>query len=356
MSNAVSRSQPITLEQLLALNAEIAALSRAGVPLGLGLTHLGRDLPGRLGRWATELGQRLEDGQSLGEALRAMPGVPPVYAAVVSAGIRSGRLAVALEDVASLIRRSTEMRRLIYLSLIYPLLIVGLAFVFFVLMLTNFFPVMRGFYDQLAPQGRALAVLEVLATTQVYWMFAVPSLVLFLLSAWWLRARRGWLDVRGRRARWRRPRRASIAGMVGEGRIAAFTETLAALVDHSVPLPEAIVLAADASGDARLSQSGRELAARIERGEQIDPHEALLPAPRLLSWLLVGNRSPQRLAAALRRAAGSHRQNAMWMSRWLSVSVPLWLTVGIGGSATLLYALAIIWPLASVLFELSKPH
>ena len=43
----------ITLDQLVALNDEIAALVRAGVPLDRGLRSLGEDLPGRLGRFAS---------------------------------------------------------------------------------------------------------------------------------------------------------------------------------------------------------------------------------------------------------------------------------------------------------------
>ena len=43
---------PITLDQLLALNEEIAALVRAGVPLDRGLLEAGRDVRGRLGRIA----------------------------------------------------------------------------------------------------------------------------------------------------------------------------------------------------------------------------------------------------------------------------------------------------------------
>ena len=51
-----SSSKPvITLDQLIALNDEIAALVRAGVPLDRGLRSLGEDLPGRLGRFARQL-------------------------------------------------------------------------------------------------------------------------------------------------------------------------------------------------------------------------------------------------------------------------------------------------------------
>ena len=59
----------ITLDQLVALNDEMAALVRAGVPLDRGLQGLGEDLPGRLGRFARQLAERLSHGEALSDAL-----------------------------------------------------------------------------------------------------------------------------------------------------------------------------------------------------------------------------------------------------------------------------------------------
>ena len=59
----------MTLDDLIALNDEIAALVRAGVPLEAGLAELGGDLPGRLGQFATVLAQRTARGESLAQAI-----------------------------------------------------------------------------------------------------------------------------------------------------------------------------------------------------------------------------------------------------------------------------------------------
>ena len=60
----MTASQPaartVTLDELIALNDEIAALVRVGVPLELGLRQLGGDLPARMGRLAKDLAQRME--------------------------------------------------------------------------------------------------------------------------------------------------------------------------------------------------------------------------------------------------------------------------------------------------------
>ncbi len=79
----------ISIDELAALNHEIAALVRAGVPLDRGLLGAGSDLPGGLGRITTALGQRLSRGESLPEALEAEKrAIPPLYRAVVEAGAR----------------------------------------------------------------------------------------------------------------------------------------------------------------------------------------------------------------------------------------------------------------------------
>ena len=106
-------SGPITLDQLLALNEEIAALVRAGLPLGRGLLETGRDVRGRLGRIAGVLGRRLNRGEDLAEALEAeRQAIPPLYRAVVEAGARAGRLPAALEGMTQYIRGVSDARRL----------------------------------------------------------------------------------------------------------------------------------------------------------------------------------------------------------------------------------------------------
>ena len=77
----------ITIEQLLALNEEIRALVRAGVPLERGLSVAARELRGKLGKITRALGDRLARGESLSQALEGeKQSLPPLYRAVVEAG------------------------------------------------------------------------------------------------------------------------------------------------------------------------------------------------------------------------------------------------------------------------------
>ena len=129
MSESRSSGGSVTLDQLIALSDEMAALVRAGVPLERGLIEAGREIRGRLGEIANDLGTRLSQGERLPEALvqsdRAMP---DVYRAVVEAGVRSGRLSQALEGMAAIARNYADARRAVGLAMLYPLIVLALAY------------------------------------------------------------------------------------------------------------------------------------------------------------------------------------------------------------------------------------
>jgi general secretion pathway protein F len=135
---------------------------------------------------------------------------------------------------------------------------------------------------------------------------------------------------------------------------ASYADTLALLMEHGVPYPEALVLAGEASGDPGLAASSREVAGVIKRG--LPPAEALRGAkafPPLLRWLLAGGAREGDLIAALRRMAERYRNKARYQSETLRVLLPTALLFGIGATATLLYALALFGPLTTLWTGLS---
>src|SRR3954453_21823105 len=97
--------ETLSLDHLVALNDEIAALVRTGLPLERGLRLAGGGLPGRLRGTMTVLADGMSRGASLPAALEAeRERLPRIYRAVVEAGLRSGRLSGALEGLAGFVR------------------------------------------------------------------------------------------------------------------------------------------------------------------------------------------------------------------------------------------------------------
>jgi type II secretory pathway component PulF len=137
--------------------------------------------------------------------------------------------------------------------------------------------------------------------------------------------------------------------------MAAFSELLALLIDQEVPAQEAVVLAADASGNRCLSATARQFAGRLEAGEPVGPdREWAQLFPPLLGWLLSSGLRGSGLAQSLQATAETYRQRAERSVRWASLYLPILLTVTIGGTATLIQAVVVFGPVFRLLYGLSQ--
>lgn len=341
---------------MIALNDEIAALARAGLPLERGLIGVGGDLPGRLGAIARGLGGRMERGMTLPEALDAEgAGLPATYRAVVEAGLRSGRLAEALEGLAGSARGYMELRRAIGLALLYPVLVLLVAYGLFVAFVVALIPRLREAFTALGvPVGGPIVALEKLGDTAIFWGPVLPVIVLAGFAAWLRTGRASAFEPGkiGRGLGW-----VPWMGAVLDGATAAqFADWLAMLVEHEVPWAEAVMLAAGATGDARLSASARRIAEGSRRGESRDASVREAGGlPPLLAWLLsVGDRQGT-LAPALRHAAETYRRRAIRKAAALRVALPSVLLLAIGATTTLIYTLTLFLPWAALLHGLGQP-
>src|SRR5437868_5408901 len=91
-------SDKLSADDLITLNDEIAGMARAGLPLDQGLAALAREMGrGRLQQVTRHLAEDLRAGFTLPQALqRQQARVPPYYAALLAAAIRSGRIGEVL--------------------------------------------------------------------------------------------------------------------------------------------------------------------------------------------------------------------------------------------------------------------
>jgi general secretion pathway protein F len=353
------KAAPMSLEQLVALNEEIVALVRAGVPLDRGLVELGNDMPGRLGRIAREMGDRMAGGESLEQVLASEEFVfPPVWRAVVEAGLRTGRLSSALEALSTTGRRAAELRRAIGISLIYPAIVVTVAYALFLFFSLQFTPLILSLYDDFAlAEGPLLRSMGWLSDSAGIWGPTVPVLAVLAFGAWWYRSGRMVRSAAGMagqpRRGWYRAPWPTLRTSLYNGRMATFTEILALLVQRQVPLPEGLVLAADASGDVRLKAAARELAERYAKGEVIRRREEIPRAfPPLMGWLLASGAGQPGLAKSLGFAAEQYRRRATDAATWTAIYLPIFVTAFVGGAVTLIQALAVFGPIINLLTAL----
>ena len=157
----------------------------------------------------------------------------------------------------------------------------------------------------------------------------------------------GWIQSTLRFAPW--------VGRLNEvGRLATFTDLLALFVEHQVPMHEALPLAADATGDRRMGEECEQLAIDIKKGSSVMRSVSdAVTVPNLIRWQLTSGMPEQELARSLRSSSRNYRYQAEAIADKCAVRLPVYFTVFIGGTATLLYAIVVLLPWFSLLESLA---
>jgi len=338
-----------SIEQLIALNDEIGSLVRGGVPIELGLSELGGDSSGALQEISQALAGRMEAGATLSEALQAEDRrLPVTYRTVVAAGIRAGRLPAALEAISNYARELVDLRRRITLALLYPFIVLVLAYLLFGVFVVQMVRRMRETYEIFRfPLHWSLEMLSSVTEWISQWWW-VPLLGFVAIVVWWMTTGGARMLTFSGAAR-------PLILVPYVGRIsryfqyANFADLLALMVEQQVPLPEGLRLTAEATGDARLRRSGIRLAESIERGEPAGGHgDRRFGLPPFLYWVLTCEPTGKGLSKLLRHAASIYRRQGVNLSHWLKIVFPLVSAVVIGGGVTVLYALSLFGPMAQL--------
>lgn len=355
MSNGPSN--PIRLEQLMALNDEIAALVRAGVPLELGLRQVGESTTGALSRLSSRLAERMSAGSSLREALdEEGDHLPGVYRAVVEAGVRSGRLPEALESITQLARLLLDLQRRMIVALTYPLIVVALTWAALLGFIRYIVPSFTQLWADLRLEhGWATSILISLPDYFSY-LVAVPPCLLLSLWLWQVAysAQRG--SAGGRLMSGRIYRYAWYPGMVNNFDRAIFLKTLTLLVRNQATLHESLLLAGFASGNQHIASGSARAADRLQHGESLQTSlDAAPELPRFLRWMLISGEQHGRLEETLKLAGDVYYSRAAKQAEILRSVLPSILTVVFAGGVTLLYALALFAPIVELYRELGSP-
>ncbi len=337
-------ASPLTLEDLAALNDEISALVRAGVPLDRGLAEAARELPRRLQPVAQSMAESLQQGATLAQAIhRQRDRLPALYAAIVEAGARAGKLDGALAGLSDTARRVAQIRSVTGAALAYPVLVALTAVMLSVVFVKWMLPELLPSYRQMAPSAGRVAEWIVawgdVAADFAPWLVAMATVGIFI---WWRRTadataangRRQWLDWLPGRTR-----------VMQWSRTSMFVDLLAHLIRCRVPLPEGIELAAEATGDPLLAAEAVQAAARLRKGghtaAQSNTGQVL---PALVRCLLANSTDLDATADSLRLVADTYRRKANERVTHLSVAVPLAFSLIVAGGSTLVYGLMVLVP------------
>ncbi|MEN6448915.1 MAG: type II secretion system F family protein [Thermoguttaceae bacterium] len=318
----------LSAEETAELAARMADLTRAGLPLGDGLRALSGELSGRrLRRVLGNLADQLDAGADLATAVDSQSArLPTCLRGLVLAGLRSGRLAETLEEYVDLQRSQADLRRRLWLTLAYPLVLLILVTVFMVGIET--FPdgtanVIRSISSwrngpnpmeaSLLPMWR-LAMHGFPLTVGTFAALSCMSLVV-LVSIWlapsvrWAWALLRVLPMIGRMIRW--------------GELARFARLTGMLLDQRVPLPDALRLGAAGLHVGELPQQCHEVAGEVEQGVPLyQSMAARRQFPATMIPLVEWGQRTAALADSFRAVAEMYAGRAESQDRLLQVVLP----------------------------------
>jgi type II secretory pathway component PulF len=319
----------------------LARLSEAGLPLPEGLRALGGELAvGSLQRVLNAVSDQLEAGHSLDEAIAAQGDRFPAHLKyLVLAGLKTGSLGEILEQYAHYSHTSGALRRKMWLSLVYPIMLMcalALLMVFMAHMVTSFETIFKDFG------------------------IALPSLTMFLISAshavMWAG---GWgctltlfgfvlVALIGVSIRSRGSGRTLIARLPLLGpllrwlSLVEFTHFLALLLECETPLPAALTLSAGSLRDQNLAWSCRTLCEEVSRGRSLG--EAMIHVrgfppglARIVEWAEGGESLPSALHLAGDMYEARARAQATFVGIACTMMAVVFVVWGIGMSVVGLF-------------------
>lgn len=338
------------LAQFLALNDQLVALVRAGVPMHLGLPSRTAGAVQACERIGAGVAHRLGEGATVAQALDDAT-IPGAYRCVVQLALSSGELAPALAGASRFAELQDDSLQAVRHALRYPLVICCLAYAGIVLFCLFLVPTLENMYQGMRiPVGSGLRAVTLLRQTLPYWVALPPiGLALFIL----IRRRSSWGTERGGTAHFA----AWLPGMskvARQQRLTRFAETLAGHLDAGVPLPEGLRMAAAAWENDPLEQAALAHAAALASGQTPSEHSPFAAAlPPLLRWAVWHADEPIGKAWALRMAAGAYRESAQRRVGRVKILAPIVACLVIGGVVVLLYALALFVPVVQMLHGLA---
>jgi type II secretory pathway component PulF len=309
----------LSAADLSALNEQIAAMARAGLPLERGLRTLAQDIGrGKLRRVLEQVADDLNAGMSLPEALERHSGlIPSFYPPLILAGIRSGRLAEVLATLSSYSRKVEELRNSLRAALIYPLIV--LLFCAFVLVLISrvLVPSFETLYadtfgrtwyldDSVEFQHRVG-----FAIARHPFLFIGTPLLIPVVAYWLIRFALGASRHSGATSAQLIYSVPIVGEMLRAARMAGYVELLRVLVENQIPLPEAITLAGRASRDPIVAAATEQIRSELESGRPLaDALRRPAIMPEMITWMIATAEKRGDLTQVLEQAAEFYTRKA----------------------------------------------
>lgn len=257
-------------KQLALFTKQLSILQDAGLPILRSLRILeGQSKPGRLKNAIGDVGDEIEAGATLSEAMAKSPKVfNRLYINMIKAGEAGGALEVILRRLSEFLERSESLKRKVKGALIYPIVVVLVAVGILTFIMWKIVPVFDKMFQEfeLPLPAATIVLIQFSRWVLAYGYFMIPLIpvVLWLFVKLLRKFRHGRMGWDMFILKW------PIIGMLVEkNTMARTTRTLGTLVASGVPILEGLNITRETAGNAMFERMYGKVSDAIREGETI---------------------------------------------------------------------------------------
>ena len=254
----------------LVFNQQFLTLIRAGLPILNSLELLiKRQKDATLKQVLENVRERVKGGELLSDAFAAQGIVPKIYTTTLMAGEKSGNMDEVLTRYINFQRLAMTFRKKLFVSLIYPTLLVTVVMIMVTFLFTYVVPKFADLFNSLDAKLPAITVfmLGVGVNAQKYAPFVVVGLIVLGFVLWRWKETDGGAD--------RIDRAILSLPLLGEIRlkhqVASFSRMLATLLQGGLPLVPAMETAGTSMTSRRILKGIMRAGTRVREGQGLAP-------------------------------------------------------------------------------------
>ena len=274
--NSIEKAKPkkpktaIGRSEFMLFNQQLAAITKAGIPLERGLRQLATDVGSKSMRKLIDaIAGELEAGVSIEEAFeKRQKHFPPLFGRILKAGVETGRLSEMLTSLNRHLEMANQTRRIIFEAMAYPAVILALGAVVitgvFLLIIPQFEPVLAEMVEGRLP-AITLLFLNMAKNVVPFWI-GVGLLIAAVIAVFAVFSSFG----AGRRFKESIFLKVPVIGRLYHSSVLSkMAEAMAMMVAAGCDMPTCLRLSSTAAGSEKLLLESDTLARQIEQGANI---------------------------------------------------------------------------------------
>ncbi len=332
----VSRRTRITRRDIQVFTHQLGALLKAGIVMSQALSILEEQTESEnLSVITRDVRLDIQGGTSLSEALGKYPKYfDTLYCSMVRVGESGGVLDAVLRQLAGFMEAENALRSNIVTALTYPSLVVFVGLGSIAVLVTFVIPRLSAVFADFGDQLPFLTGMLITSSDVIlaYWWLIVLGIVGLVYLFQWIRKNpigREKLDSIKERI-------PALGPMLIKAQVARFSRTMGTLVSSGIPVLNALNLVVDTTTSMTLSNSLRQAAEKVKRGEGLAAplKETGFFPPMVTNLIAVGEESGT-LDEMLVQVAETYDQEVQHaIKRFITLFEPLvivLMAIGVGG-------------------------